>query len=98
MQVQFKTNQYWSIEFKRLPREVRPNSRRTSGSAREDHVREKFYEAYEAWKIQTTNNEQLIADQLPFSIMEEDETILRLKDLHDEARTIFEKIRLVRPQ
>ena len=35
---------------------------------------------------------------MPFFLTEEDETILHLKDLRDENRIIYEKLRLVPPQ
>ena len=70
-------------------------SGRASGRAKR---KKKFYGAHEAWKVQATNIEQSIADQVPFSLTQEDETILHLKDLRDENRITGEKVRLVPPQ
>lgn len=41
----------------------------------EDRLRKKFYQPYEAQKVQATNIEELIANQLQFSLLERDETI-----------------------
>ena len=41
--------------------------------------------------------ERYIADQLPLSQTDKDENILRLKDLHVSALTIYEKLRKFRP-
>lgn len=54
----------------------------------EGHLQKKSYEAYEAQKVHATNVLQLIAAQLPFSLVERDETILCLMDLRDRARII----------
>ena len=41
--------------------------------------------------------DSFIADQLPLSQTDKDENILRLKDLHVSALTIYEKLRKFRP-
>ena len=58
----------------------------------EDQLINRFYEAFDAWKAQASDIEQFIADQLPLSQTDKDENILRLKDLHVSALTIYEKL------
>lgn len=70
----------------------------TNFSAVESKRKKKITWAYEAWKGQATNIEQLITDQVPFSSTKEDEAILHLKDLPDEDSIIYENILLVPPQ
>ena len=63
----------------------------------EDQLIKRFYEAFDAWKAQASDIERYIADQLPLSQTDKDENILRLKDLHVSALTIYEKLRKFRP-
>ena len=63
----------------------------------EDQLIKRFYEAFDAWKAQASDIERFIADQLPLSQTDKDENILRLKDLHVSALTIYEKLRKFRP-
>ena len=63
----------------------------------EDQLIKRFYEAFDAWKAQASDIERYIADQLPLSQSDKDENILRLKDLHVSALTIYEKLRKFRP-
>ena len=58
----------------------------------EDQLINRFYEAFDAWKAQASDIEQFITDQLPLSQTDKDENILRLKDLHVSALTIYEKL------
>ena len=63
----------------------------------EDQLIKRFYEAFDAWKAQASDIERYIAHQLPLSQTDKDENILRLKDLHVSALTIYEKLRKFRP-
>ena len=62
----------------------------------EDQLIKRFFEAFDAWKAQASDIERFIADQLPLSQTDKDENILRLKDLHVSALTIYEKSRKYR--
>ena len=70
--------------------------RQREGDKKEDQLTKRFFEAFDVWKAQASDIERFIADQLPLSQTDKDENILRMKDLHVSALTIYEKLRKFR--
>ena len=62
----------------------------------EDQLTKKCCEAHGAWETLAADMESSIANQLLSSQTERNEVVLRLKDKHDKAQKIYEKLRSMR--